>query len=132
MFSMRFDQEQPDLVINLETVLHSYLPSISKADEWKKLNRSTEDTDRIKFHLIYQLEYTTDFFRSLHRSLLDSIQLQKVPLRLRHDTPEILHPNSLIRFAQDTELVQQADEALIDWMTQIRNVHVQNDLSLKE
>ncbi|CAF4291396.1 unnamed protein product, partial [Rotaria sp. Silwood2] len=43
-------------MINLETILLSYLPSIKKADEWNKLNLFNEKTDQIKLNLIYQIE----------------------------------------------------------------------------
>jgi hypothetical protein len=119
---MNFDQQDFDLMINLETALLSYLPLIRKADEWNKLNLVNENTNRIKFNLIYQMEQNAEFFRTIHTSFSDCIQLKNVPIRLRHDTQEIIHPNSLLRFAQDTELVQQAEETIIQWMKEIHNV----------
>jgi hypothetical protein len=116
---MNFDQQDLDLMINLETILLSYIPSIKKADELNKLN---ENIDRVKVNLIYQIEQNADFFRTIHTSFNDCIQFQKIPVRLRHDTQEIINPNSLLRFAQDTELVQQAEEAIIEWMKEIDNV----------
>jgi hypothetical protein len=116
---MNFDQENLDLMVNLETVLLSYLPSIKQTDEWKKLN---ENTDRLKLNLIYQIEQNAEFFRTIHTSFIDGIQLQKVPMRLRHDTQEVINPNSLLRFAQDTELVQQAEETITEWIKAIQNV----------
>jgi len=116
---MNFDQENLDLMINLETALLSYLPSIKQTDEWKKLN---ENTDRLKLNLIYQIEQNAEFFRTIHTSFIDGIQLQKVPMRLRHDTQEVINPNSLLRFAQDTELVQQAEETITEWIKAIQNV----------
>jgi hypothetical protein len=119
---MNFDFPSLDLMVNLETALVSYLPSVKKADEWNKLNFLNENTDRIKFNLIYQIQQNAEFFRTIHTSFIDCIQLQKVPIRLRHDTPEVINPNTLIRFAQDTELVRQAEEAIVEWMNEIRNV----------
>ncbi len=116
---MNFDDQDLDLMINLETILLSYIPSIQKTDELNKLN---ENIDRIKFNLIYQIEQNADFFRTIHTSFTNCIQLQKVPIRLRHDTQEIINPNSLLRFAQDTELVQQSEEAITEWMKEIHNV----------
>jgi len=116
---MNFDQENLDLMVNLETALLSYLPSIKQTDEWKKLN---ENTDRLKLNLIYQIEQNAEFFRTIHTSFIDGIQLQKVPMRLRHDTQEVINPNSLLRFAQDTELVQQAEETITEWIKAIQNV----------
>ena len=119
---MNFDQQNLDLLVNLETVLLSYLPSIKKADEWKKLNLFTENIDRLKFHLIYQIEQNAEFFRTIHTSFTDAIQLQKVPLRLRLDSEEVINPNSLLRFAQDAELIQQAEETMSEWIKAIENV----------
>jgi hypothetical protein len=119
---MNFDQQNLDLLVNLETVLLSYLPSIKKADEWKKLNLFTENIDRLKFHLIYQIEQNAEFFRTIHTSFTDAIQLQKVPLRLQHDPEEVINPNSLLRFAQDAELIQQAEETMNEWIKAIENV----------
>lgn len=119
---MDFDQENLDLMNNLETILFSYLSLIEKSNEWNRLNLYNESIDQVKFNLIYHLEKNTDFFRTLHQSFIDRIQLQKVPLRLRHDTQEIINPNALLRFVQDTELVQQSEETIIDWMKQINNV----------
>jgi hypothetical protein len=119
---MNFDQQNLDLMINLETVLLSYLPSIKKADEWNKLNLLNENPDRIKLNLIYQIEQNADFFRTIHTSLIDCIQLQKVPIRLTHDTQEVINPNSLLRFAQDSELIKQAEETIIEWIKEIQNV----------
>jgi hypothetical protein len=116
---MNFDQENLDLMVNLETALLSYLPSIKQTDEWKKLN---ENTDRLKLNLIYQIEQNAEFFRTIHTSFIDGIQLQKVPMRLRHDAQEVINPNSLLRFAQDTELVQQAEETITEWIKAIQNV----------
>lgn len=120
---MNFDsQKNLDLMINLETVLRSYLPSIKKTDEWNKLNLLNENSDRLKLHLIYQIEQNTDFFQTIYASSIDCIQLQKVPIRLNHDTDEILNPNSLLRCAQDRELVQQAEETITEWIKDIQNV----------
>ena len=119
---MNFDSPNFDLMINLEVQLSSYLPSIERAEEWNRLNLVNENTHRIKFNLIYQMEQTIDFLRTVHTSLIDRIQLSKVPMRLRHDTQEIIHPNSLLRFAQDTELVQQAGETMLDWIREIHQV----------
>ncbi|CAF4447506.1 unnamed protein product, partial [Adineta steineri] len=63
------------------------------------------------------------FFRTIHTSFVDCIKLQNVPIRLRHDTQEIIHPNSLLRFAQDTELVQQSEEIIIEWIKEINNFY---------
>jgi hypothetical protein len=120
--SMSFDQSHSDLLVNLEAALLSYLPSIAKADEWNRLNLVNENTDRIKFNLIYQMEQNADFLRTIHTSSLESVRLQSVPIRLRHDTQEIIHPNSLLRFAQDAELVQQAEETMVEWMKEIQKV----------
>ncbi|CAF4411967.1 unnamed protein product, partial [Adineta steineri] len=108
-------------MVNLETALLSYLPSIKKAEEWNRLNLVNENTDRIKYNLIYQMEQNADFFRTIHTSFVDCIKLQNVPIRLRHDTQEIIHPNSLLRFAQDTELVQQSEEIILEWIKEINN-----------
>ncbi|CAF4128186.1 unnamed protein product [Rotaria sp. Silwood2] len=128
IFSMNFDQQNLDLMINLETILLSYLPSIKKADEWNKLNLFNEKTDQIKLNLIYQIEQNANFFRTIHKSFIDCIQLQKVPIRLRHDTQEIINPNSLLRFVQDTELVQQAEETIIEWIKEIDNFYRKSTL----
>lgn len=119
---MNFDQENLDLMVNLEIALLSYLPSIKTTDEWKKLNLVHENIDRLKQNLIYQIEQNAEFFRTIHSSFIDSIQLQKVPIRLRHDVQEVINPNSLLRFAQDTELVQQAEETITEWIKEIQNV----------
>ena len=119
---MNFDQQDLDLMINLETIFLSYIPSVKKAEEWNKLNLLNENTDRLKSNLIYHIEQNADFFRTIHTSLIDCIQLQKVPARLRHDTQEVINPNSLLRFAQEKELVQQAEEAITDWMKEIHDV----------
>lgn len=119
---MNFDQQNPDLMINLETILLSYLPSIEKSDEWNKLNLFNEKTDQVKSNLIYQIKRNADFLRTIHQSFVDCMQLQKVPMRLRHDTQEIINPNTLLRFIQDTELVQQAEETIIEWMKEINSV----------
>lgn len=119
---MNFDLPNFDLMINLEVQLFSYLPPIKRADEWNRLNLVNENTHRIKFNLIYQMEQNADFLRTIHTSLIDRIQLSNVPIRLRHDTQEIIHPNSLLRFAQDTELVQQAEETMLDWIKEIHQV----------
>ncbi|CAM4927444.1 unnamed protein product [Rotaria socialis] len=123
LFSMNFDQQNLDLMINLETILFSYLPSIEKADEWDKLNLFDEKTAQVKSNLIYQTKRTADFFLTIHQSFVDCIQLQKVPMRLRHDTQEIINPNTLLRFIQDTELVQQAEETIIEWMKEINSFY---------
>ncbi|CAF1075088.1 unnamed protein product [Adineta steineri] len=123
IFSMNFDQQNFDLMVNLETALLSYLPSIKKAEEWNRLNLVNENTDRIKYNLIYQMEQNADFFRTIHTSFVDCIHLQNVPIRLRHDTQEIIHPNSLLRFAQDTELVQQSEEIILEWIKEINNFY---------
>ncbi|CAF4745000.1 unnamed protein product, partial [Rotaria sp. Silwood2] len=68
------------------------------------------------------------FFRTIHKSFIDFIQLQKVPIRLRHDTQEIINPNSLLRFVQDTELVQQAEETIIEWIKEIDNFYRKSTL----
>ena len=119
---MNFDQENPDLMLHLETALLSYRSSIIKTDEWEKIHLLNANTDRLKRNLLYQLEQNADFFHTIHTALLDVIQLQKVPMRLRHDTQEVIHPNALLRFAQDTELVQQAEETINDWIKAIENV----------
>ena len=119
---MNFGLPTLDLMINLETALLCYLPSVKKGDEWNKLSLLNENTDRIKYNLFYQIEQNAEFFRTIHTSFIDCIQLQKVPIRLRHDTPEVINPNTLIRFAQDTELVRQAEEVIVEWMNEIRNV----------
>ena len=119
---MNFDQQDLDLIINLETILFSYLPSIETADEWNKLCLSNENIDQIKFNLIYQIERSAEFFRTVYRSLTDCIQLENVPVRLRHDTQDIINPNSLLRFAQDRELVQQAEEIIRQWIREINHV----------
>ncbi|CAF1520072.1 unnamed protein product, partial [Rotaria sp. Silwood1] len=59
IFSMNFGQQNLDLMINLETILLSYLPSIKKADEWNKLYLFNKKTDQIKLNLIYQIEQNT-------------------------------------------------------------------------
>ena len=123
---MNFDQENLDLMLNLETALLSYLPSIKKTDEWKRLNLLNENTERLKENLIYQIEQNADFFRTIHSSFTDGIQLAKVPIRLRHDTQEMINPNSLLRFAQDTELVQQSEETITEWIKEIQNVCFKN------
>ncbi|CAF0874531.1 unnamed protein product [Adineta ricciae] len=123
IFSMNFDLPNFDLMINLEVHLSSYLPSIKRADEWNRLNLVNENTHRIKFDLICQIEQNIDFLRTVHTSLIDRIQLSNVPMRLRHDTQEIIHPNSLLRFAQDTELVQKAEETMLDWIREIRQFY---------
>ncbi|CAF4041593.1 unnamed protein product, partial [Rotaria sordida] len=128
IFSMNFDQQNLDLMINLETILLSYLPSIKKANEWNKLNLFNDKTDQIKLNLIYQLEQNAKFFRTIHKSFIDCIQLQKVPIRLRHDTQEIINPNSLLRFVQDTELVQQAEETIIEWIKDIDHFYRKSTL----
>ena len=119
---MNFDQENPDLMLHLETALLSYRSSIIKTDEWEKIHLLNANTDRLKRNLLYQLEQNADFFHTIHTALLDVIQLQKVPMRLRHDTQEVIHPNALLRFAQDTELVQQAEETINEWIKAIENV----------
>jgi hypothetical protein len=119
---MNFDQENLDLMVNLEIALLSYLPSIKTTDEWKKLNLVHENIDRLKQNLIYQIEQNAEFFRTIHSSFINGIQLQKVPIRLRHDAQEVINPNSLLRFAQDTELVQQAEETITEWIKEIQNV----------
>jgi hypothetical protein len=119
---MNFDQQNLDLMVNLEIALLSYLPSIKKADEWNKLTFINENTDRLKYNLIYQIEQTADFFQTIHTSFIDCIQLQNVPIRLSHDTQEVINPNSLLRFAQDTELIQQAEQTIIEWIKDIQNV----------
>ncbi|CAF3741963.1 unnamed protein product [Rotaria sp. Silwood1] len=128
IFSMNFDQQNLDLMINLETILFSYLPSIKKADEWNKLYLFNRKTDQIKLNLIYQIEQNAIFFRTIHKSFIDCIQLQKVPIRLRHDTQEIINPNSLLRFVQDTELVQQTEETIIEWIKEIDNFYRKSTL----
>lgn len=120
---MSFDQENLDLMINLETMFRSYLPSINRADEWNRLNQFNEKTDRVKSNLIYQIEENADFFRTLHSSFMDCIQLEKVPLRLRHDTQEVINPNSLLRFVQDSELLQQTEETILQWINEINKVY---------
>lgn len=116
---MNFDRGNIDLLHQLETALLSYLPLIIKADEWKKIH---ENTDRLKANLLYQLEQNADFFHTIHTSLFNAIQLQKVPIRLRHDTQQVIHPNALLRFAQDGELVQQAEETINEWIKAIDQV----------
>jgi len=122
---MNFDEKDLDLMINLETVLLSYLPSIKKADEWNKLNLLNENPDQLKLHLIYQLEQNADFFRTIHTSIINCIQLQKAPIRLTHDIQEVINPNSLLHFAQDTELIQQAEQTITEWIKDIQNVCIQ-------
>lgn len=119
---MNFDRGNLDLLHQLETALLSYLPLVIKADEWKKISLLHENTDRLKQNLLYQLEQNADFFHTIHTSLFDAIQLQKVPMRLRHDTQEVIHPSALLRFAQDGELVQQAEETISEWIKAIDNV----------
>ncbi|CAF4718807.1 unnamed protein product [Rotaria magnacalcarata] len=128
LFSMNFDQQNLDLMINLETILFSYLPSIAKADEWNKLNLVNEKTAQVKSNLIYQIKRNADFFLTIHQSFVDCIQLQKVPVRLRHDTQEIINPNTLLRFTQDTELVQQAEETITEWMKEINSFYRKSTL----
>lgn len=111
---MNFDGKDVDLMLNLETCLYSYLSSIEKANEWKKFHPI-----RLKSHLIYQIEQNIDFFHTIHMSLSQGIQLQNVPIRLRHDSQEIIDPNSLLRFVQDQELVEQAEETMSRWIKDI-------------
>jgi len=111
---MNFIGKDVDLMLNLETCLYSYLSSIQNANEWKKLHFV-----RLKSHLTYQIEQTLDFFHSIHMSLSQGIQLHNVPIRLRHDSQEIIDPNSLLRFVQDQELVEQAEETMVNWIKDI-------------
>lgn len=121
---MNFDENNSDLILNLETILRSYLPAIKKADEWKKFHQLNENSDHIKFHLIYQIEQNTNFFQTLHISFNNCIQLEKVPIRLNDDKQDILHPNTLRHFAQDNELIQQAEQTMTEWIKQIQNVRI--------
>lgn len=121
---MHFDEKDLDLIINLESGLFSYLSSIKNADEWKKLNFINENTDRLKSNLIYQIEQNIDFFHRIHSSFTENIQLENVPIRLRLDTNDVINPNSLLRFAQDTELVTQAEETMSNWIKRIDNVRL--------
>lgn len=123
LFSMGFDQPNTDLLVNLETTLFSYFSSITKADEWHRLSLVNDSSDRIKFNLVYHMQQNADFLRTIHSAFLDGVPLQSVPTRLRHDTQDVVHPSSLLRFAQDIELVQQAEETMVEWMREIQKVH---------
>ena len=127
---MHFDDEHSDLLVNLEAALRSYLPSIAKAAEWPRFQLIHDKSERIQSRLIYQMDQNADFLRTVHQSLANGISLQRVPMRLRHDTDEVILPHALIRFAQDPELVQQAEEAIVEWMKEIDHVNVRSRLCL--
>jgi hypothetical protein len=124
---MHFDRQQSDLLLNFESILVSYLSSIQQADEWTMdgFRCVHDERYRMKYHLIYQLEQNVHFFRTVHRSSIECVQLEKVPVRLRHDSQEMIHPDALTRFAQDTELVQQAEHVMSIWIEQIHRVHIE-------
>ncbi|CAF1614694.1 unnamed protein product, partial [Didymodactylos carnosus] len=123
IMSLAFESPSLDIMINMETLLFSFLPPIKKADEWNKLSVLIENSDRLRANLLYQIEQNAALFRNIHESITTAIHLQKVPNRLRHDTKEVISANSLIRFAQDTDLVQQSDEVINEWITEIRTFH---------
>lgn len=128
---MHFDDQQSDLLVNLEAVLRGSLPSIAKAAEWPRFQLIHEKSERIKARLIHHMTRNADFLRTVHQSSTNRISLAKVPMRLRHDTDEVILPHSLLRFAQDPELVQQAEEAMVEWMKEIDHVSVRARSSVR-
>lgn len=109
-----------DLLLNVETILSSFLPSVQRVDQLTM--RRTNGLDRLQIQLIYQLEENIEFFRNLHRSIVETIELDEIPSRLRVEQTA----NSLIRLSEDAELVERAEETIEKWIDKIRHLIRQN------
>lgn len=112
-FSMSFDQNQSDVLINLETIL--WLCSSA-------LKKNYEKIDRQQTNLNYLFDEIRNIFSAVHHSNVESIDLDKIPIRFQNENPEIVRANSLSRLAQDIDLVQHAEHTMTHWIKQINRV----------